>query len=65
MKANLLRALEFRWGFTDQSIHTIEAAAESCKVSVEKLILEEKYLVQLIGWNIPITDSNKKQWKAL
>ncbi|WP_052714226.1 HNH endonuclease [Paenibacillus dauci] len=63
MNKGLFRALKMRWGFKDGSLHYIEEVSEKTKIEVEKIIIEEKYFIQLLGWNIPLSKNNKMKWK--
>ncbi|MGQ8871155.1 HNH endonuclease [Paenibacillus sp. TSA_86.1] len=65
MNKKLFNALKMRWGFKDGSLYYIEGVAEKTKIEIEKIIVEEKYFIQLLGWNIPLNQNNRTKWKAM
>ncbi len=56
--------LKDRWGFLDGSLYTLEGVSETYNIDINKLVVEEKYFIQMLGWNIPLTESNKKKWMS-
>ncbi|WP_200411726.1 HNH endonuclease [Virgibacillus salexigens] len=64
MRSNLFNALKYRWGFVDSFLYSINEVSLKFEVDLEKIIIEEKYFIQLIGWNIPLSKGNKKKWET-
>lgn len=59
------KALKYRWGFLDKEMHLLEDTAQRFETTTEELLSEELSLISRLGWQVKLTESNKKKWLRL
>ena len=58
-------ALKVRWGYADNKMTSLLAAAERCKIAPQTLLAEEIELVDWLGWRVSESSSIRRKWAAL
>lgn len=54
--------LMFRWGFADDSIHSVKEVVLKYNMSEEEMYDIEKKMFKYLGWIIDLSSSEKKKW---
>jgi len=65
IKQKTFHAIQYRWGFSDSKIHKILETANKYAVSTDELLFAEQWLINLLGWRLELTETNKKKWLSL
>lgn len=62
IKAKDFKALQHRWGFTDGELHKLRDTAKLYDIEIDALLNAEIGFINRLGFQIKITDSDKKKW---
>lgn len=59
------RALKFRWGLTDGSVHTIRESADKVQLRSSDLLLAESRLLRRLGWDVSTSTASRRAWERM
>lgn len=62
IKKAAFEALKYRWGFIDREVHKLKEAAKKYRIKPEALLSLEIRLIHRLGWNVQLSDEEKRKW---
>ena len=65
IERTIFKALKYRWGVLDRKVHKLKETAEIFAIKIDELLLAEMSLLDRLGWQIKLTEANKKKWLRL
>jgi hypothetical protein len=65
IKQKLFKALSYRWGMVDRSVHLLSQAAQKYGVDLNDLFLAELNFINRLGWPVRLTKREEQRWKSL